>query len=343
MWQAEGHLHDPGAAAEDPHHAPVPGHLPHRLPRSRCRSSTRRRWTSRVRRRRPLGSVLGFVSMFCGGNLSQTHASSAWASCRTSRPRSSSSSWPASIRRWRSCKRKARAAARKSTNTPATPPSSSASFQAWYVRQLHHAAAGGRAGWAWPMPGYDSWLLLHRHAVVTMTAGTVFLMWLGEQIDEYGIGNGISLIIMAGIVARMPDATTTSLFFERRQLQAVDLHAWRQRRGGDISFEKLHRADRPVRRRGRGGHRHHQGPAAHPDAVGQARPRPARLRRHAAVPAAAGQPGGRHAGHLRQQPADAPDLRLQAGWPSSPSWAGPCIWPRPSSARATSTTSATSS
>jgi preprotein translocase subunit SecY len=40
--------------------------------------------------------------------------------------------------------------------------------------------------------------------VVGMTAGTVFLMWLGEQIDEYGIGNGISLIIMAGIVCRMP-------------------------------------------------------------------------------------------------------------------------------------------
>ena len=43
-------------------------------------------------------------------------------------------------------------------------------------------------------------------AVLTMTAGTVFLMWLGEQIDEYGIGNGISLLIMAGILARMPDA-----------------------------------------------------------------------------------------------------------------------------------------
>ena len=43
-------------------------------------------------------------------------------------------------------------------------------------------------------------------AVLTMTAGTVFLMWVGEQIDEYGIGNGISLIIMAGILARMPAA-----------------------------------------------------------------------------------------------------------------------------------------
>jgi preprotein translocase subunit SecY len=42
--------------------------------------------------------------------------------------------------------------------------------------------------------------------VVGMTAGTIFLMWLGEQIDEYGIGNGISLIIMAGIVSRMPTA-----------------------------------------------------------------------------------------------------------------------------------------
>ncbi len=43
-------------------------------------------------------------------------------------------------------------------------------------------------------------------AVLTMTTGTVFLMWLGEQIDEYGIGNGISLLIMAGILARMPMA-----------------------------------------------------------------------------------------------------------------------------------------
>jgi preprotein translocase subunit SecY len=40
--------------------------------------------------------------------------------------------------------------------------------------------------------------------IVGMTAGTLFLMWLGEQIDEYGIGNGISLIIMAGILSRMP-------------------------------------------------------------------------------------------------------------------------------------------
>jgi len=52
--------------------------------------------------------------------------------------------------------------------------------------------------------------------VVGMTAGTIFLMWLGEQIDEYGIGNGISLIIMAGIVARGPWAM-------RMLLQNMDL------------------------------------------------------------------------------------------------------------------------
>jgi preprotein translocase subunit SecY len=43
-------------------------------------------------------------------------------------------------------------------------------------------------------------------SVCMMTAGTIFLMWVGEQIDEYGIGNGISLLIMAGILARMPVA-----------------------------------------------------------------------------------------------------------------------------------------
>jgi len=43
-------------------------------------------------------------------------------------------------------------------------------------------------------------------SVAIMTAGSMFLMWLGEQIDEYGIGNGISLLIMAGILAQMPKA-----------------------------------------------------------------------------------------------------------------------------------------
>ena len=45
--------------------------------------------------------------------------------------------------------------------------------------------------------------------VLVLTAGTAFLMWLGEQINENGIGNGISLIIFAGIIARLPSAVQT--------------------------------------------------------------------------------------------------------------------------------------
>jgi len=43
-------------------------------------------------------------------------------------------------------------------------------------------------------------------SLLIMTCGTLFVMWLGEQIDEFGIGNGISLLIMAGILAQMPGA-----------------------------------------------------------------------------------------------------------------------------------------
>ena len=42
--------------------------------------------------------------------------------------------------------------------------------------------------------------------ILTFTCGTIFIMWLGEQITEHGIGNGISLIIFIGIIARLPDA-----------------------------------------------------------------------------------------------------------------------------------------
>ena len=47
--------------------------------------------------------------------------------------------------------------------------------------------------------------------IITLTAGTAFLMWLGEQITEKGIGNGISLIIFVGIVSRMPSAIWQSV------------------------------------------------------------------------------------------------------------------------------------
>ena len=53
-----------------------------------------------------------------------------------------------------------------------------------------------------PYPGWAFRLV----TIITLTAGTSFIMWLGEQITERGIGNGISLIIFAGIVANMPSA-----------------------------------------------------------------------------------------------------------------------------------------
>jgi len=61
-------------------------------------------------------------------------------------------------------------------------------------------------------PGWSFRLM----AVVTLTTGTAFIMWLGEQITERGIGNGISLIIFAGIVAAIPSAVTTTLEYIRQ-------------------------------------------------------------------------------------------------------------------------------
>ncbi|MFQ5587528.1 MAG: preprotein translocase subunit SecY [Nitrospiria bacterium] len=59
-------------------------------------------------------------------------------------------------------------------------------------------------------------------AIITITAGTAFLMWLGEQITERGIGNGISLIIFAGIVVRMPAAViNTFQLFQTGQVSFI--------------------------------------------------------------------------------------------------------------------------
>jgi preprotein translocase subunit SecY len=51
--------------------------------------------------------------------------------------------------------------------------------------------------------------------MITLSSGTAFIMWLGEQITERGVGNGISLIIFAGIVASLPSAVTTTTEFVR--------------------------------------------------------------------------------------------------------------------------------
>jgi preprotein translocase subunit SecY len=103
------------------------------------------------------------------------------------------------------------------------------------VNWLMGDETSGGAGLA--MAGYDGFFY-RLTSILTMTAGTVFLMWLGEQIDEYGIGNGISLIIMAGIVARIPEATG-ALLIEHGHFKESILTLGGGGSGHDVSFEKL--------------------------------------------------------------------------------------------------------
>jgi preprotein translocase subunit SecY len=75
-----------------------------------------------------------------------------------------------------------------------------AAVQAYGIAVGLEGAGGGRS------PVIDPGLFFRFTTMVTLTGGTVFLMWLGEQITARGVGNGISLIIFSGIVARMPAA-----------------------------------------------------------------------------------------------------------------------------------------
>ncbi len=80
-----------------------------------------------------------------------------------------------------------------------------------FLQAVGMSAVMGRSG-TLHNPGFASYAVI----IITLTAGTALLMWIGEQITEHGIGNGISLLIFAGIVSRLP-AGTNNLFM---QLQA---------------------------------------------------------------------------------------------------------------------------
>ena len=75
-------------------------------------------------------------------------------------------------------------------------------FQAWGIATALQAGGASQGIQVVYNPGIGFMLT----AVVALTAGTMFLMWLGEQITERGVGNGVSLIIFAGIVAGLPGA-----------------------------------------------------------------------------------------------------------------------------------------
>ncbi len=183
----------------------------------------------------PLGNVLDFVSMFSGGNLSQSTVFGLGIMPYIS----------ASIifqllgavyppleklqKEGESGQKKINEYTRYSTVLICL-------FQAYmYVNYIMGSSGGQTGGWAikdYLSIAWLTWPVM----VITMTTGTVFLMWIGEQIDEYGIGNGISIIIMCGIIARMPSATT-SLFFEGGKFnwQTLTLGG----ASGEITFEKI--------------------------------------------------------------------------------------------------------
>jgi preprotein translocase subunit SecY len=178
----------------------------------------------------PLGNILGFVSMFSGGNLSQATIFG-WGIM----PYISASiifQLLAAVYPPLEKLQKEGESGRKKINEYTRY----ATVGICIIQSLAYVSSiMGPGGWALvtDQANYNTWF--YWTGIVTiMTAGTIFLMWLGEQIDEYGIGNGISLIIMAGIVARIP-AATSSLFMDggRFNWNVLTLGA------EGISFEKL--------------------------------------------------------------------------------------------------------
>ena len=70
----------------------------------------------------------------------------------------------------------------------------------------------------------DPGLFFRMTTVITLVGGTMFLMWLGEQITARGIGNGISLIIFAGIVAQFPHSIAATLELGRTGALSRGIH-----------------------------------------------------------------------------------------------------------------------
>ncbi len=188
-----------------------------------------------------LGQVLGFVSLFSGGNLSQACIFSMgimpYISASIIIQLLASGVMP-SLERLRKEGESGRKKLNEITRYLTVPI---CMIQAIMIVQSVMRRDAGDTGMGLGVQGYDEGFNLWWFggaAVITMTAGTVFLMWLGEQIDEYGIGNGISLIIMAGIVARLPDATNILLMDSTTGKLKSTIFTLGGATG-EISFEKL--------------------------------------------------------------------------------------------------------
>ena len=190
----------------------------------------------------PLGQVLGFVSLFSGGNLSNACIFSMgimpYISASIIIQLLSSGVLP-SLERLRKEGESGRKKINEITRYLTVPICLIQGVM--IIQSIMRPDTGEGTGMGTAAIGYGTGFNLYWFgfaAVLTVTAGTVFLMWLGEQIDEYGIGNGISLIIMAGIVARLPDATGTLLFDKTTGNLKESLFTLGSA-GSDVSFEKL--------------------------------------------------------------------------------------------------------
>jgi preprotein translocase subunit SecY len=91
---------------------------------------------------------------------------------------------------------------------------------------LHPQRGGVLAGLTQSLVTTENHLLYYFITVTVMTAGTMLLMWLGEQITERGIGNGVSLIITIGILARLPNAASAAYNMFSAGASGEATHKW---------------------------------------------------------------------------------------------------------------------
>ena len=150
-------------------------------------------------------------------------------------------------------------------------------FQAWGLA-VGLEAMSGPSGSAVIDPG----LFFRVVTVITIVGGTMFLMWLGEQITARGIGNGISLIIFVGIIAQLPVAHREPARARPHRCHVAGLHHPVPGHGG--GRDRLHRL-------------HGAGPAPDPGPVPEAAAGQPGVRRRELAPAAQAQ-------HLRRDPGD---------------------------------------
>ncbi len=186
-----------------------------------------------------LGQVLNFVSLFSGGNLNNSVVFSLgimpYISASIIMQLLSSGILPALERL-----KKEGAAGQKKINEYTrylTVPI--CLIQGWLIFQSFTSGGEGM-GAGYQGIDADGWHTAYFGvaAVLMMTAGTLFLMWLGEQIDEYGIGNGISLIIMAGIISRLPSAIGELVFTPDTGALKPSLFTLGSE-GGEVGLEKV--------------------------------------------------------------------------------------------------------